>query len=254
MKRRWIDSAFRKTVTTLFAFTVIVFAGTAACAQMPDARATRDTVNWPGYYTATLPAASSPGIETTLILQNMNGETRYILIENFLEEKDGTFRSSGPGKWDASGRSITLAGPDESRVVFVGEGWVQFLGADETVGSETSQYALRRMDVFTGSDRTLLVDPAAVRTEERGGRKVVVFPGIITFNKNTAGGYRSLKADFEMDCAVRRHTMSRIRYFDLGYGTGRIIGESAMKGGRAMPILAADKDVIYQAWGRYCSR
>lgn len=252
MKRRSTDGTFKKTLATLFAFTLIVFAGTAAFAQTPDAHTTRGTVDWPGYYIGTVPAASGPGIETMLILQDMNGETQYILIENYLEEKDGQFRSSGPGVWDESGRSITLAGPGESRVVFVSEGWVQFLGAGETVGSETSEYALRKMDVFTGADRALLVDPAEVRTGDQGGRKVVAFPGIITFNENTAGGYRSLKADLEIDCAVRWHTMSRIRYYDLGYGSGRIIRESAMEGGRAMPILAADEDVIYQAWGRYC--
>ena len=45
-----------------------------------------------GVYKGTLPAASSPGIKTTLTLQ---ADQTFSLISEFLEEKDGVFKERG---------------------------------------------------------------------------------------------------------------------------------------------------------------
>ena len=45
-----------------------------------------------GVYTGTLPAASSPGIKTELTL---NEDKTFMLISEFLEEKDGKFTEKG---------------------------------------------------------------------------------------------------------------------------------------------------------------
>ncbi len=89
---------------------------------VPVGDTTETSVDWNGTYSGTLPCASCPGIETTLVL---NGDKTYTMKEVYLEEKDGVFNSNGNFTFDSSGSFITLHNPNESsenRVFFVGEG------------------------------------------------------------------------------------------------------------------------------------
>ena len=105
---------------------------------VPTADNTETSVDWNGTYTGKLPCASCPGIETTLILK---GDKTYTLTENYLEEKDGKFNSSGTFTFDESGSFISLKNPSdnaEQRVFFVGEGnvWMAERIGDRSMKSD----------------------------------------------------------------------------------------------------------------------
>lgn len=107
-----------------------------SAATMGDTTAT--SVDWNGTYKGTLPCASCPGIETTLVL---NPDKTYTLEENYLEEKNGKFISGGTFSFDSSGSFISLKSekePTESRVFFVGEGnaWMASKVGDRSAKKE----------------------------------------------------------------------------------------------------------------------
>ena len=94
---------------------------------IPDAHTTRDSVDWPGYYTGTIPCASCEGIQVWLNLTEAGKNTRYSLVENYLGKKGRAFNSSGNAVWRANGSVIDLKGKDENRALFIGENFAEFL-------------------------------------------------------------------------------------------------------------------------------
>ena len=60
-----------------------------------DAHNTRNSIDWEGYYTGTIPCASCEGINVWLNLKSVDNTTRYTLVENYLGNKSSSFRSSG---------------------------------------------------------------------------------------------------------------------------------------------------------------
>lgn len=220
-----------------------------ASAQAPDGHSARDSADWTGYYHGTVPAASSPGIEVWLNLDEFEGKVRYDLVETYLEEKDGTVRSTGTAKW-RDGSALQLVGKDENRVLFVAEGWVQFLGADETTGDEKSDYVLRRMDAFAGDGQQLLVDPTQVRVCVQNGRRIIAFPGLINFEHRTEGGHTSLAGDFVIDVEKKEYEMPSVRYYHDRFATGKLMHSAEENEGDWLPF-SGDEDVLAQALEAY---
>lgn len=78
-------------------------AAPAAEAPASEAAAALAAADLAGTFSATLPCASCPGIDTTLTL---NADGGYQLKEIYQDEKDGTFESAG--KWALANGIITL--------------------------------------------------------------------------------------------------------------------------------------------------
>ena len=61
-------------------------------AQVPDMHNAETSLDYWGVYEGTLPAASSPGIKTTLTL---NKDKTFTLRSEYIDEKDGIFNEGG---------------------------------------------------------------------------------------------------------------------------------------------------------------
>ena len=61
-------------------------------AQVPDMHNAETSLDYWGVYEGTLPAASSPGIKTTLTL---NKDKTFTLRSEYIDEKDGIFNDKG---------------------------------------------------------------------------------------------------------------------------------------------------------------
>ncbi|QQO08539.1 copper resistance protein NlpE [Breznakiella homolactica] len=81
-----------------------------ACAsQSPDTHTSRDSLDWAGVYTGTIPAASGPGINVTLtLISGNNSDFRYTLRYEYIGEPNGVFTADGTFAWNKAGNTITL--------------------------------------------------------------------------------------------------------------------------------------------------
>ncbi|MDR0552105.1 MAG: copper resistance protein NlpE N-terminal domain-containing protein [Spirochaetaceae bacterium] len=64
----------------------------------------RNSVNWEGVYTGTIPAADGPGINVRITL---NTDETYEMTSDYID-RDGVFTESGKFSWDESGGIIIL--------------------------------------------------------------------------------------------------------------------------------------------------
>ena len=76
----------------------------------------RNSLNWEGRYTGTIPAADGPGIEVELTLGPGTYEIRYHYID-----RDSDFDGQGSFTWDDAGAVITLDTKDFPPQYRVGE-------------------------------------------------------------------------------------------------------------------------------------
>lgn len=108
----------RRTILAGFA------AALAACAApsrtiVDAAHNSRNSLDWAGTYSGTLPCADCAGIATRITLTS---EETYELSETYLGESDRAFVERGRFSWDAAGRVIALPTSTGNRRYLVGEG------------------------------------------------------------------------------------------------------------------------------------
>jgi uncharacterized lipoprotein NlpE involved in copper resistance len=88
--------------------TIAISFGTGACASthpVGAAHNSRNSLDWAGVYTGTIPAASGPGINVTLTLRS---DSTYTLRHQYIGRQNADFVDAGTFKWDKNGDSITL--------------------------------------------------------------------------------------------------------------------------------------------------
>ena len=215
-----------------------------------DGHTTRNSVDWEGYYTGTIPCASCSGINVWLNLKSAGNTTRYTLVENYLGNKASSFRSSGNAVWRSNGSVIDLKGKDENRALFIGENFAEFIGADQKQASGRSDYTLHKADSFVGDQWHLLVDPRQVRTERRNGKTWVRFPGLLNYSKIAQGGHQSLTGTYVIDCAKKQYDMPTVKYYEKPFAAGKLIAQSAHNSGNWLPTQ--NGGVFRQAAEQYC--
>lgn len=215
-----------------------------------DSHTTRNSLDWQGYYTGTIPCASCEGIQVWLKLSESGKTTRYNMIENYLGKKDGVFRSSGHAAWRANGSVIDLKGSDENRALFIGENFAEFINAEQNRASGRSDYTLHKLDSFMGDNWHLLVDPRKVRTEQRNGKHFVRFPALLNYNKVAPGGHQSLSASYVIDCAKKQYDMPTVKYYAKPFATGALLDQSNHNSGNWLPTQ--NGGVFRQAAEQYC--
>ena len=217
---------------------------------IPDAHTTRDSVDWPGYYTGTIPCASCEGIQVWLNLTEAGKNTRYSLVENYLGKKGRAFNSSGNAVWRANGSVIDLKGKDENRALFIGENFAEFLPQGQNRATGQSNYILHKQDNFTAQNWQLLVDPRHIRVERKNGVNFVRFPALLNSKKVEQGGHRSLTANYVINCAKKQYDMPTVKYYAQPFATGALIYQSNRNGGNWLPTK--NDGVLRQAAEQYC--
>ncbi|MFC3197819.1 copper resistance protein NlpE N-terminal domain-containing protein [Parapedobacter deserti] len=82
----------------------------SSSSQADTAHNSRNSLDWRGTYTGTLPCADCPGIRYTLTLQD---DGTYHLNTLYLDKGDSVFTETGKFNWDQDGSRITLTERNE---------------------------------------------------------------------------------------------------------------------------------------------
>ena len=211
---------------------------------------TRTSVDWDGYYTATVPCADCSGIETWLHLNDAGGTTHYELIETYLGKSDKPFVSKGKAVWNKDGSRLALKGKDENRVLFVSEGFAELMGAGQKQPDKNSApYRLSKVAAYAGLGQQLLVSPARIKAD----KGTVSFKGLVNFEHRMQGGHRSLRADVVIACKAKTYTMPNISYFKGSFAHGLRL--DFIKGNTNPPQKFAGKDDVFaQVAAAHCPK
>lgn len=115
---------------------------TSATIEVPDMHTSKNSLDWAGTYTATLPCADCPGIDATIVLHQDQTYEKTLVYQ---EKKDGTFNEKGKFTWNKEGNTITLDSK-ASPSFRVKEGSIVMLDSDgkEVSGALADKYILKK--------------------------------------------------------------------------------------------------------------
>lgn len=104
-----------------------------------DAHNSRNSLDWAGTYSGTMPCASCPGIKTKITLNN---DDSYQKTVEYLESNDKPETTNGTFTWSADGSKITL----EEFQFLVGENQLISLDAEgkQITGELAEHYILKK--------------------------------------------------------------------------------------------------------------
>jgi uncharacterized lipoprotein NlpE involved in copper resistance len=112
----------KKSLIGLIVLSALIGYGFSSCASsqgIADSHNARNSLDWQGVYTGTIPSGSGPGIKVRLKL-NLN-ET-YELSYEYLDKSSSPFTWTGLFKWDEKGNIITLNIKDAPPYYMAAEG------------------------------------------------------------------------------------------------------------------------------------
>jgi len=87
---------------------LLVISGLASCVStqgIGNAHNSRNSLDWAGIYTGTIPAADVSGINVRLMLSQ---DETFVLQYEYLDKPNNQFNSTGSFKWDKKGNIIIL--------------------------------------------------------------------------------------------------------------------------------------------------
>jgi len=87
---------------------LLVISGLASCLStrgIDDAHNSKNSLDWAGVYTGTIPAADVSGINVRLMLSQ---DETFVLQYEYLDRPSNQFNSTGSFKWDKKGNIIIL--------------------------------------------------------------------------------------------------------------------------------------------------
>jgi len=97
----------KKSLVILFMVTLVI-SGLASCVStrgIGDAHNSKNSLDWAGVYTGTIPSASGTGINVRLML---NQDESFVLRYEYREKPNDQYNWVGLFKWDKKGEIITL--------------------------------------------------------------------------------------------------------------------------------------------------
>lgn len=108
-----------------------------------DGHNAQNSLDWAGEYSGTIPCASCPGIDLTIVL---NDDGTYSKTSVYQEKKDGRFEELGTFAWDATGSIVTLTSKDDTSSFKVHEGSILLLDTEgnEITGELANMYVLTK--------------------------------------------------------------------------------------------------------------
>ncbi|MDR0228335.1 MAG: copper resistance protein NlpE [Flavobacteriaceae bacterium] len=111
--------------------------------ESKDEHTAEKSLDWAGTYAGTLPCASCPGMDTTIVL---NEDGTFARTTVYQEKKDGKVEDKGSFTWDATGSIITLKAGEEATMYKVQEGSLLMLDQEgkEITGEMAKLYVLAK--------------------------------------------------------------------------------------------------------------
>jgi len=97
----------KKSLVVLLMVAMLIF-GLASCVStggINDAHNSRNSLDWAGVYTGTIPAADGDGINVRL---RLNQDETFVLQYEYLDRPNNQFNSTGSFSWDKKGNIINL--------------------------------------------------------------------------------------------------------------------------------------------------
>ena len=142
-----------KTTLFIFMFLSLLFSSCNFSAKKNNndesaAHNSKNSLDWAGIYSGTLPCADCAGMQTVVYLK-MDGS--FVMNVKHLGASDESVGTAGIVEWNKEGNTITLNGNDEnasSSKYFVGEGELSYLDANGKLfsGDLADKYILRKAD------------------------------------------------------------------------------------------------------------
>ncbi|MGL4293464.1 MAG: copper resistance protein NlpE [Bacteroidales bacterium] len=114
--------------------------------QVSDQHTAQTSLDYPGIYEGTIPAADCPGIKVTLIL---NKDKTYQMTNDYIDRKDASYTDKGA--YTIDGNYVTLDHKDGApQYLKVEEGQIRMLDAEKQVipGEMGNHYILKQTKVF----------------------------------------------------------------------------------------------------------
>lgn len=237
------------------AFFALALALTASLAHAAPHNA-RSSLDWQGLYIGTLPCASCPGFYTELQLL---GKRSYRISETAEDKGEfSTWVQRGRFSWQRNGNSIRMGQGSDQRLYLVQENALEQLAAngDRVTGELAPHYRLHKAERFSDAAGQILVLAASVQQDEK--TKSAEFDGRENLAEPKAAGQRSLTAHYQLNCAAKTYTMSKLHYYSALNGQGqelKLPAQSNAETGEAAAIELTQGDSrMQQVFARYCPR
>ncbi len=124
--------------------------------KMVDYHNSKISLDWAGVYKGTIPAASSPGIDLTIIIE----DSSYIAYSSYIDRGDSIYTTNGKIEWDQNGSVITLQDNDDFYYkVKVIENQIQILDREGNAidGALHDYYILNKVDSILFSNNLSII-------------------------------------------------------------------------------------------------
>jgi len=136
----------KKTILVSFFAAIMIIFGLSSCATnkgIDAAHNSKNSLDWAGVYTGTIPAADGPGINVRL---RLNSDQSYALSYDYLERPNSRFDFTGSFKWDNKGNTVILDVKDmPSYYKVVENALIQLdMKGKEIKGSLANDYVLKK--------------------------------------------------------------------------------------------------------------
>jgi len=98
----------KKTLLVSLLAIILIIAGLGSCATnngIDSAHNSKNSLDWAGVYTGTIPSASGTGIDVKL---RLNADQTYTLSYDYIDRPNSQFEGKGSFKWDNKGSTVIL--------------------------------------------------------------------------------------------------------------------------------------------------
>jgi copper homeostasis protein (lipoprotein) len=98
----------KKTILVSFFAAILIIFGLSSCATnkgIDDDHNSKNSLDWAGVYTGTIPSASGMGINVRL---RLNSDQSFTLWYEYVDKPNSQYNWTGSFKWDKKGNTITL--------------------------------------------------------------------------------------------------------------------------------------------------
>jgi copper homeostasis protein (lipoprotein) len=97
----------KKTILVSFLAAILIISGLCSCATNKglDTHNSKNSLDWAGVYTGTIPSASGTGINVRL---RLNADQTYTLSYDYIDRPNSQFECTGSFKWDKKESTVIL--------------------------------------------------------------------------------------------------------------------------------------------------
>jgi uncharacterized lipoprotein NlpE involved in copper resistance len=100
----------KKTFFIFLLVTALIISGFGACLSYQESHNSKNSLDWAGVYTGTIPSASGTGINVRLML---NRDQSFALRYEYLDRPSNAYNWTGSFQWDDKGNTVILNINDE---------------------------------------------------------------------------------------------------------------------------------------------